>query len=773
MDMTGILDGKNKLWYRKPAEVWNEALPIGNGRQGAMVFGGVKKERLQLNEDSVWYGGPRDRNNPDAKPNLPKIRELILSGRLQEAQELASLALPGLPEAQRHYMPLGDLELTYAGHGDEPEHYTRELDLNDGVARVRYISGGVQYARELFASYPDQVMVVRLTADRSGSISFKARFNRNRWKYMERTEKWGQDGLVMRGHCGGEGGGQFRGVLKAVVEGGSHMTIGEHLVVDQADSVTLLITGGTTFRFEDPEAACQERLEAAAGYSYAELLDRHTADYRTLFGRVELTLSKTGAGSREGLPTDERLELVKQGGDDPDLVSLYFQYGRYLLISSSRPGSLPANLQGIWNESFLPPWDSKFTININTQMNYWLAENCNLSECHLPLFELIERMRETGRVTAEKMYGCRGFTAHHNVDIWADTAPQDTYLPASFWPMGAAWLCLHLWEHYEFGRNPDFLARAYPVMKEAALFLLDYMIEGPDGRLITCPSVSPENTYVLPNGESGVMCAGASMDFQIIHALFTACRSSASLLDTDADFCRELDGALQRLPQPAIGRHGQILEWMEDYEELEPGHRHISHLFGLYPGEQFSVEGTPELAAAARVTLERRLANGGGHTGWSRAWIINFWARLHDAGKVCENVMALLSHSTLPNLFDNHPPFQIDGNFGGAAGIAEALLQSHAGVLHLLPALPAEWGDGHVKGLRARGGFTVDMEWQDGRLAEARITSAENRLCRVKAADGAVMEFQASAGQSYTFDADFTLMGKSPLTSTGPCISWA
>lgn len=740
-----------QLWYRKPASAWNEALPIGNGRLGAMIFGGIKKERFQLNEDSVWYGGPRDRNNPDALANLPKIRELILCGKLQEAQQLAALAMSGVPEAQRHYLPLGDLELDFAGQDAAPSGYHRELNLNKSLARIEYELDGIRYRREIFTSYPDQVMVARFTASRSGRISFKARFNRMNWKYLERTEQWNQDGLIMRGHCGGEEGGRFRAVLKASVEGGSVHTIGEHLIVEGADEVTLLLAAGSTFRFQDPEAVCKEVVLAASQRSYESLRERHVTDYRSLFDRTELHLAGLAEAPHD-LPTDERLKRVQEGEEDPGLVSLYFQFGRYLLISSSRPGSLPANLQGLWNDQFLPPWDSKYTININLQMNYWMAESGNLSECHLPLFELIERMREPGRVTAEKMYGCRGFTAHHNTDIWADTAPQDTYLPASFWPMGAAWLCLHLWEHYAFGRDEAFLARAYPTMKEAARFLLDYLIEDRQGTLMTCPSVSPENTYVLPSGESGVLCAGASMDFQIIHALFSACIEGADILNTDHDFKDEMENALNRLPQPAIGTYGQIQEWMEDYEETEPGHRHISHLFGLYPGKQFSVEETPELAAAARVSLERRLANGGGHTGWSRAWIMNFWARLQDADQVHEHVMALLRQSTLPNLFDNHPPFQIDGNFGGAAGIAEMLLQSHTGVIHLLPALPHEWKEGYVRGLRARGGYTFEIHWADGKITKARVEATVDGICRIRGlyADRTV-ELKAEAGKSYTF----------------------
>lgn len=760
-----------RLWYQAPSADWNQALPFGNGRLGGMVFGEVEREHIQLNEDSVWYGGPRDRNNPDAYKHLPKIRELLTSGQIKEAEKLAVLALTGTPESQRHYQPLGDLFLEFE-HGEGQcnfkdkgqlghyapmpyENYERSLDLEKALISVTYLVNGITYTREVFSSAVDQVIVIRLSANQPGMISLKVRFERDRW--LDGITATQQNTLSMTGCCGGKDGISFCTSIRASAEGGRVLTVGDTLLVEKADYVTLILAANTSFRTQDYMDLCIDQIEKAAHKGYKELLHTHIRDYASLFNRVSLALEGDGSQSESaGIPTDQRLDRLRAGKDDPELVSLYFQFGRYLLIASSRPGSLPANLQGIWNRDFHPPWGSKYTININTQMNYWPAEVCNLSECHLPLFELIERMREPGRKTAKAMYGCKGFVAHHNTDIWADTAPQDIWIPATYWPMGAAWLCLHLWEHYAFTLDEDFLKRAYPMMKEAAEFFVDFLIEDKKGKLITCPSLSPENTYQLESGESGCLCAGNAMDSQILHELFSACIQSAARLNTDQDFALNLKAMLNRLPEPQIGRHGQIQEWTEDYEEVEPGHRHISHLFAVHPGYRITPESTPELAVAARRTLERRLSYGGGHTGWSRAWIINLWARLLDAENAYENVMELLKKSTLPNLFDNHPPFQIDGNFGGTAGIAEMLLQSHSGEIHLLPALPKAWVKGRVKGLLARGGYEVAIQWNQGFLQEAIIRAKLSGYAKFRYGRCA-MGLKMEAGQSITLKADSNL----------------
>ncbi|WP_416148631.1 glycosyl hydrolase family 95 catalytic domain-containing protein [Salipaludibacillus sp. HK11] len=735
------------LWYKQPANDWNEALPIGNGRLGGMVFGLIHKERIQLNEDSVWYGGPRDRNNPDALKHLSQIRKLLSDGRLKEAENLAAIAFTGTPETQRHYEPLGDLLLDMNHRETRASNYTRQLDLDNAITKVQYTLGDVTFNREIFNSYPDQVMVIRLTASEGNSISFRTSLDRGNGRNFDELESVSENTLIMRGETGGKGGIVFRCGIKIIHENGSVKTLGNQLFIEKADSVTLILAAATSYRYDDPEKQCLTIIERVSKKEYQKLRRNHIQDYQELFHKVNFQIGDSNEQLTE-LPTDQRLDLMKQGKEDLTLISTYFHFGRYLLISSSRPNSLPATLQGIWNENMLPPWDSKYTININAQMNYWPAEICNLSECHQPLFEHIEKIKENGKKTAESMYGCRGFTAHHNTDIWGDTAPQDIYMPATIWPMGAAWLCLHLWEHFEFTRDVEFLGSSYDTLKEASLFFVDFLIENGDGLLITTPSVSPENTYILPNGEKGTLCEGPSMDSQIIFSLFSNCIRASEILGTDENFRLQLIGLIEKIPKPKIGKHGQIQEWLEDYDEEEPGHRHISHLFALYPGNQISPSSTPNLVKAAKVTLERRLLSGGGHTGWSRAWIINMWARLEEGELAYQHIVELLKSSTLPNLLDNHPPFQIDGNFGGTAGIAELLLQSHNKKIHLFPALPKEWRKGNVSGLKARGGFEVDLSWDEGKLTCATIYSLKGENCVILYNNESI-DLKTTEGQTY------------------------
>ncbi|MBP1561815.1 MAG: glycoside hydrolase family 95 protein [Oscillospiraceae bacterium] len=720
----------NLLWYKNPAANWDEALPVGNGRIGGMIFGRPTDELIQLNEDSIWSGGFRKRNNPKAFDNLEKVRSLIREGKLTEAENLCCDAFYGTNENQRHYHPLGDLHIWQDGT-DGYSEYKRSLDLETAMCKTEWVCGGVKYTREIFVSHPDEVMVIYFSASEKGKISFISAIDGKDDDY-DKNEAYDGTTLLFTMSDGIP----YAAAISCAAKGGKAYTDANRIKVENADEAVVTLSCQTSFRTGDYEKLAVNQAKTALRRSASNLIARHIKDYQSLYNRCEISLCDNSGGN-SALPTDERLQKIKDGGKDNKLIEMYFNFSRYLMISGSREGTLPLNLQGIWNKDMWPAWGGKYTVNINTEMNYWGAEMQNLSECHTPLFDHIERMRENGRVTAREMYRCRGTVCHHNTDIWGDTAPQDKWHPATLWPMGMAWLCTHIYEHYLFTGDKAFLAEKYDTLREAAEFFIDYLIEDDKGRVITSPSVSPENTYITKDGTKGTICQGPSMDSQILHELFTAVINSSAELDEsvkaddDAEFIAQIKALRDRLPKPEIGKYGQIMEWAEDYDEAEPGHRHISQLFALYPYDLITKRYTPELAEAAKATIMRRLTHGGGHTGWSRAWIINMWARLHEGKLVGENIAALLAHSTNINMLDMHPPFQIDGNFGGGAGITEALVQSHSGEICLLPAVPEEWEGGSVRGVAARGGFELDFVWENGKVTEMKVLSKCGNVCRI------------------------------------------
>lgn len=744
-----------KLWYQQPADAtaedkpykwkddpeWLKALPLANGSLGVMVFGDVNKERIQLSEESMWSGSPDDNDNPDSYPAQAKIRELLFAGNYKEAVALTQQTQickgegtgrgSGAKVPFGSFQTLGDLWLDFEKQNSY-EDYHRELNLDDAVVRVSYTQEGVHYKREIFVSEPDQLMVMKITADKPGMISFKSKLSRP--EKFKTTSNENQ--LIMYGALSnGKGGGGLRYMtrLSAINKNGMVNYTDTSLVVKDADEVTLLLTASTdyvleypTYKGRDYENITETNLQKGSEKPYEELLKAHKDEYQKYFSRVSFNI--TGAMS-DTIPTDKRLENFKETKSDPRLAELLFQYGRYLLISSSRPGTLPANLQGLWSSKIQTPWNGDYHTDVNVQMNYWLAEVTNLGEMHLPLFDLMQSIQKPGAKTAKIHYNANGWVVHPVTNVWGYTSPGEV----SKWGMhvgGGAWLASHIMEHYYYTLDESFLEKMYPALKSSVEFYLDWLIPDPKtGNLLSGPSVSPENTFIAPDGSKSQICMGPAHDQQVIWQLFKNFIDASKALDLNDAFLQKVIQAQGKLAKSKIGSDGRLMEWNEEFEEVEPGHRHISHLFALHPGYQIDVHETPELAAAAKKSLDFRIQNGGGHTGWSAAWLISQYARLEEAEKAKQSLNTVLAKSTNPNLFSSHPPFQMDANFGTTEGIAEMLLQSQSGEIRLLPALPKDWKTGEVKGLCARGGFVIDMKWEEGELIFVHVFSSMGGTC--------------------------------------------